>query len=78
MGDKPRFVMPVGVDSYETHSCRTNINIYDLITRARAFISSLSRFVKTCLSTHAGRTQKKQQDSREDELHGKDTPLVID
>ena len=59
MGDKPRFVMPVGVDSYETHSCKTNINIYDLITRTRAFISSLSRFVKTCLSTHAGRTQKK-------------------
>ena len=27
MGDEPMLVMPVGVDSYETHSYEMNINI---------------------------------------------------
>ena len=40
-------------------------------------MSSLSCFIKACLSAHTGRTGKNQQDSREDGLHGGDTPLVM-
>ena len=77
MGDEPGLVMSVGVDSYEAHSYEIKIDILLSNYKNRALVSSLSRFVKTCLSAHAGRTGKNQQDSREDGLHGGDTPLVM-
>ena len=77
MGDEPWLIMPMGIDSYKTRPYEIKSILYDLITRTRAFASSLSRFVSICFSAHAGRTQKNQQDSREDEFHGGDTPLVM-
>ena len=69
--------MPVGVNSYETHSYELTLVFYDLITRTRAFVSSLSRFVKTCPRPRWKNPQN-QQDSGEDETLEEDIPLVID
>ena len=77
MGDEPWLIVPMGIDSYETRPYKIQSILYDLITGTRAFASSLSHFISTCFSPHTGRTQKNQQDSREDEFHGGDTPLVM-
>ena len=52
MGDEPWLIMPMGINSYKTHPYEIKSILYDLITRTRAFASSLSCLGKIAISSH--------------------------